>query len=299
MDAMILSWVCDRRSVCWMLPLTHGFTTTTTTTTLLPMPLVVPSAAAIETVGTAAAAPTPATLSPPSTTSQLAGWITDNVPVDFLRAVRESGGRFLYRGAEESYRDVPEVFDPVPDLLLPETYGNDRGAVEYFEQLEALLVAKQEQQHGAAAVTTTTTHLAKPSNGHIATSDPSEAGKWGPIVSVWPLLGPTEALHNDKGNRPPRLHRTCAATASSSSFSYVWLRNRPVFYDGSQRGTLRGKDDALVIDRQLADALVARGGREVLFATPPCSAAFLAVPAGFDRGLRAELERIGYGLPRS
>ena len=117
--------------------------------------------------------------------------------------------------------------------------------------------------------------LAKPSNGHIGTSDIAEAGKWGPVVSVWPVVD-----------------GRCGV-----SLSYAWPEDRSVFWEGGARGNDSDNNDEVVVDRGLATALAARNGREVLFATPPrASAAFLAVPAGLDGELRADLERIRYGL---
>jgi hypothetical protein len=220
----------------------------------------------------------------------------------------------------DNYDDDPlfvvRICNPAPDLLLPETYGNDPFALRYFEELEAFLSLSFSAPNSATAIATPKTiaiAIAKPSNGHIATSDALEAGKWGKIVSVWPLLpSPTE---NNKSNN------------NNALFSYVWPRDRSVFYENINSNnnsnnnnndtstTKTTQNNSLVVNEKLQDALVAKGGREVLFAftvttepggrrTTPAStataaAAFLAIPAELDVVLRDELERIGYGLERT
>lgn len=88
-------------------------------------------------------------------------------PLEFRRAVRDSSGRFLYRG--ESV-DCPEILHPKPDLLLPETY-NEPEALRYFESLQNQLSST----------------TARPDNGHIGTGSQADAAQWGSPVSVWPL----------------------------------------------------------------------------------------------------------------
>jgi hypothetical protein len=301
-----------------------------------------------------------------ATTKELAGFIVTNTPKEFLWAVKKSGGKFLYRGEEPSNStaatslllvrvipdqrkhgksksnsndrnddtgdDDPRFFlvrtcNPAPDLLLPETYGYDLLALQYFEELEIFLssssavpsVAASARTARTARTTTTTTSIpktntiempiAKPSNGHIATSDALEAGKWGKIVSVWPLLPSTTTENNNNKNNKNR-----------AIFSYVWPRNRSVFYESgnkniSDNSNSNSRNDStntktirnnslMVINEKLEDALTAKGGREVLFAFAPSStalaatssAAFLAIPTELDVVLRDELERIDYGL---
>lgn len=223
-------------------------------------------------------------------TAELAQFVAAHTPRAVLEAVRDSGGKFLYRGEESKascYQEqaisatlsfsnplVVRTCDPPPDVLLAKTYGYDDLALKYFQNLEASL-------KDSFPV------VAKPSSGHIATSDPSEAAKWGSVVSVWPL--------------EPQLPNTNNSQYQRNSFSYVWPRSRSVFYD-EKRNILKDDVNALVTNRRLKDALEAKGGREVLFACftttrkQQASAAFLTIPAELDSALREELERIEYGL---
>jgi hypothetical protein len=173
-------------------------------------------------------------------------------PQAFRLAVAATGC-FLYRG-ETSIASNHEatVLDPEPDLLLPGTYDHP-SALAYFQCLEHRL-----QQRRSAA---------RPSVGHIATSDLSEASQWGPAVSVWPL---------------------------GDSMSYVWPRRGKVFF--SPAGTYNCPGDDLEIDRGLNLAL--KLGHEVLFTSTVRGndslpsvlrdrrkSAFLAVPVCFDETL--------------
>jgi len=259
------------------------------------------------------------------TPKELALFVATHTPKEFSKAIQQSGGRFLYRGEESNgefcsretrvAQNQPQnggalccvrICDPPPDLLMVETYGNDELALAYFEGLEARL---------------SSTNVAKPSNGHIATSDPSEAGRWGPIVSVWPLILAKPSSQNSSNTELLTSIATTQSATTTPSFSYVWPKNRPVFYksgggsdnnnnnnNANTKYSSKDNNDVLVVNEKLRDALVARDGREVLFATPttgndssssssaPQSAVFLSVPAELDGILRQELERIGYGL---
>jgi hypothetical protein len=228
------------------------------------------------------------------TTKELAALLAVHTPREFRAAVKQSGGRFLYRGAEPNQsRDcdseilvvvesgasggamvVARTCHPPPDLLLPDTYGSYPSALDYFRRLEALF---------------SDVIVAKPSNGHVATSDPSEAGQWGPVVSVWPLLPQKE----EQEQPPPR-----APPDTEVLFSYVWPQTAPVFVPGNA--------NLLEVNQRLEDALQKPEGREVLFCSfvansnqtskAEATAAFVAVPAELDGVLRQELEAIGYGL---
>lgn len=255
-------------------------------------------------------------------------------PAAFRTAVLRSGGRFLYRGAERTTTTlatptlpptaagVPSgwIHAPEPDLLLPGTYGDDDSgaALEYFECLEGrllLLPMSTAAPDGAMRTTTEPTTstataaairiTARPSNGHIGTSDPEEAALWGAdaVVSVWPL---------------------------GDELSYVWPQDRATFFpfssskfndvddDPHRSSAAVGKnesctdDDRLVVDVDLEKALTLQ--REVLFASRfrdgsvPVSglhdddallhrtSAFLAIPIEFDTRLRRQLEKRSYGL---
>lgn len=232
-----------------------------------------------------------------ATTIQLAEWICLYTPKSFRKAVQETRN-FLYRGADNDVEGGSYYLlqQPEPDLLLPETYGNDPSAVKYFECLEARLGRSNNRPFQA-----------KPSNGHIATSDPTEAAKWGDIVSVWPLGGRTD----------------------DDEWSYVWPRDRNVFYP-KQNGGEECLSDTLVVNVGLEEALRMKS-REVLFATATnsggvgrstttttapssvsrrhtqtagdCSilgatkpSSFLAISSSHDAELLRELDAKGFGL---
>mmetsp|Transcript_65574 Transcript_65574/g.73168 ORF Transcript_65574/g.73168 Transcript_65574/m.73168 type:complete len:166 (-) Transcript_65574:169-666(-) len=163
--------------------------------------------------------------------------------------------------------------------------------------------------------------VAKPSNGHIATSDPNEANKWGNVVSVWPLL--------DSANSSVTSSTSDEQGGGASLFSYVWLKDRSTFYpnnnnnnhDNNGNGNDDNGHDVLVINERLDDALKMKSGREVLFATTTetvivttkknhnpsrlnkrkitttlPSLPFLVVPIELDDELRKQLELLRYGL---
>jgi hypothetical protein len=204
------------------------------------------------------------------------------------------------------------IQNPEPDLLLPQTYNDNPMALSYFQCLERRLSSSSlSLSSSTSTLTSISGHnnnnivLARPSNGHIGTSDPREAGKWGDVVSIWPL---------------------------GDAISYVWLEDRETFWGGDadeatttvptnrRRGdprkeqkllsstTFLCRDDKLVINQKLVEALVRP--REVLFTTtittttttttgetdegPP--APFLSVPMEYDSILRNELKELNYGL---
>jgi hypothetical protein len=166
---------------------------------------------------------------------------------------------FLYRGETTiASHHGATVLDPEPDLLLPGTY-DDPSALAYFQCLEQRL-----QHRGSTA---------RPSTGHIATSDVSQASQWGQAVSVWPL---------------------------GDSMSYVWPRRNEVFFPTTRKYNCPGDD--LAIDQDLSLAL--NLGHEILFKskfqgtdslpavlTGPRTSAFLAIPVSFDATLRGIAKR--------
>mmetsp|Transcript_9869 Transcript_9869/g.17823 ORF Transcript_9869/g.17823 Transcript_9869/m.17823 type:complete len:295 (-) Transcript_9869:1292-2176(-) len=99
---------------------------------------------------------------------------------EFVSSVVKSNYNFLYRGlsVDESEAVVRNnlaaimVKDEPHDLLDPDTYQSNE-AVSYFRSLEKDMIA-----NGLSI---------KPSNGHIATTCPKEAARWGAAVSIWPL----------------------------------------------------------------------------------------------------------------
>lgn len=218
-------------------------------------------------------------------------------PASFREGVRNSGGKFLYRGEDLStgnestasspvirkLRSMAEetgwlenlsdwILCPVPDLLLPETYVDPK-AVTYFDCLEARLSSSMSQATLNPLQSSNPQLIAKPSNGHIGTADPQQASQWGRIVSVWPL-----------GDR----------------LSYVWPRDRTEFFPKSVRSC---QNDFLITNQDLARAL--QRNREVLFCSwfrkstdvsSQLISSFLVVPAEYDSALRKALDKVNYGL---
>lgn len=182
-------------------------------------------------------------------------------PTEFRQAVRESGGRFLYRG-ESPDMTCPTILNPKPDLLLPTTY-NDPQALSYFEWLE-----RETATPARSASTSRSRRIVRPSTAHIGTANEENARVWGAPVSVWPL---------------------------GDSFAYLWPRNRDCLYPG---GSTSSTDD-LVIQKDLDLAL--RTGKEVLFSTSAADLrlhgpAFLACPKAMESDLRRQLRESNYGL---
>ena len=238
-------------------------------------------------------------------------------PSSFRRAVQQTD-RFLYRGVEtddddevsSSFSSVnrPRIRHPAPDLLVKGTYEDPR-ALWYFRCLEDRLLSSSSSSSSV---------LARPSNGHIATSDRSEAKRWGPVFSVWPL---------------------------GRDWSFVWPKDRPTFFPAkydrgnddnnpahqnggivtdtrtpSPLSSCQEDEDVLVVDADLVEALTQP--REVLFASRFDSqdtrglsssntigknkmgrisflswkSAFIAIPINEDETLRRLLEERNFGL---
>ena len=243
---------------------------------------------------------------------ELAKILIEATPKTFRRAVQRSDGCFLYRGSSSNSssgsndssnsnlgnnsgnrecREIPvagelgavRLCDPQPDLLLPETYGNDPDALLYFQCLEERLgrLRRQQQQQQQSSF------YASPSNGHIGTSDPNVASQWGDsVVSVWPI-----------GNQ----------------ISTVWPAETNIFYPttSSVRSLLDSKNcprqnEHLVINSRLEEALRLQD-REIMFSTRVNQSdnndimvftysPFMTVPIDYDRELRHELETMNYGF---
>ena len=197
--------------------------------------------------------------------------ICSYTPVDFRESIRKANN-FLYRGSgkELKYSYLPLddraklpstpllINNPEPDLLIEGTY-DDPMAIDYFRCLEDRLG----------------NFPARPSTGHIATSDPVEAGKWGRCVSIWPL---------------------------GKNWAYCWNPKSSVFFPSSTNnhgGKCQG--DEFILNQQLVDAL--RDKREVLFSSCfdkedriSLNSAFLSIPIEEDEKLRLSLENKNYGL---
>ena len=242
---------------------------------------------------------------------ELAKILIEVTPKTLRRAVQRSGGRFLYRGSTSSSSSssndssspddgngrcrvvfeanelgTVRLCDPQPDLLLPETYGNDPRALLYFQCLEERLRLRRGQQQQMRQQQPS--FCVSPSNGHIGTSDPNVASQWGDsVVSVWPI---------------------------GDEISTVWPTDTNVFYLPTASVNLDSKscpqDERLVIDRRLEEAL-RRQDREVMFSTRTTSftsvsdsngvisfkySPFMTVPIGYDGELRHELETMNYGF---
>jgi hypothetical protein len=181
-------------------------------------------------------------------------FIATSSPRAFREAVAQQG-TFLYRGEPETNAMAGQLCSPEPDLLLERTY-NDVKALEYFQCLEEYLASQQV--------------IAKPSTGHIGTSNKRNAQEWGNVVSVWPL---------------------------GTDLSYVYPKRRREFFSSSNSFC---RDEEFCINQNLERAL--QEGREVLFASwygstmnVPTSS-FLAVPQKYDKRLEGLLESINYGL---
>jgi hypothetical protein len=182
--------------------------------------------------------------------------ICSDTPKPFRQAVWSSGGHFLYRGsAALSSTNKITVEHPPPDLLLPNTY-DDPKALTYFQCLE--------RQLDPSVV------VARPSTGHVGTSNVQEAAQWGSVVSVWPL---------------------------GSELSYLWPLDRQTLFPGQ----CPDRRHDLVCNVGLSKALAQR--REVLFASwydddidVISSSAFVSVPFTLDVPLKDMLERLHYGL---
>jgi len=89
----------------------------------------------------------------------------------FLHAVIASDYRLMYRGIPPKDARRPAILSEPSDLLSPLTYGSAEAAA-YFRGLEATAMAD-------API--------RPSNGHLATTNPEAAAAWGRAASVWPL----------------------------------------------------------------------------------------------------------------
>lgn len=112
---------------------------------------------------------------PFSTTLQIIQYLRRNCNQRYLQSVQASGYNFLYRGEEVSFSEKDSaayIINEPPDLLDPMTYQSTE-ASSYFQVLEHELTAR-----GSSV---------KPSNGHLATTCPIEATRWGTAVSIWPL----------------------------------------------------------------------------------------------------------------
>ena len=176
---------------------------------------------------------------------------------DFLSSVTRSKYKFLYRGLSPdeseavmtSSNDLAAIIihsEPF-DLLDPRTY-NSTDSVTYFETLE----------HDTMEMPL------KPSNSHIATTNPKDASLWGKAASIWPL--------GEKG------------------VEFAWIEDGGLFWPGRMgrsvitsitkvagEGKYSGISSALQVD-----------SREIMFRADN---GFIAVPVELDPELRSYLSR--------
>jgi hypothetical protein len=195
--------------------------------------------------------------------------ICDSTPVSFRQAALQASESFLYRGEDEHLfgAQTAAILHPTPDLLVEGTYS-DPEALQYFQRLEEKLPCECR---------------VRPSTGHIGTSNPNEAARWGLPVSVWPL---------------------------GTSIEYVWPSSSSVLFP------VANNNEKLVINQGLVMALRTHD-REVLFTSwfdsstrsdstistiskhvvsSEWISAFVVVPSKHDDELRRLLRERNYGI---
>lgn len=174
----------------------------------------------------------------------------------FLHSVRSSNYNFLYRGEQVTTSSTDSsvlsafiINDPC-DLLDPNTYQSSEAAL-YFAQLEKQLSARQSDGYSV-----------KPSNGHLATTCPKEAAKWGKPMSIWPI---------------------------GESVDFMWLRNGGVFWPNQYNIDQQPKEgiDKIIASERLDKALQGDGW-EIMFRADD---GFVAVDARLDEELRRLFKR--------
>ncbi|GFH61452.1 hypothetical protein CTEN210_17928 [Chaetoceros tenuissimus] len=122
------------------------------------------------------------------TLSQAIDWIENNCDKRFIHAVVASDYNFLYYGLDKNAKESIRVESlQKSDLLDFETYGSN-DVLEYFQNLESLLV----------------NDVVKPSNGHLMTTSSKDAANWGTAYSMWPMGDVHYAWFQSKGLFYPR-----------------------------------------------------------------------------------------------
>lgn len=196
----------------------------------------------------------------PLSISDTARLIITQCPASFRRAVRDSGGAFLYRGGSSSTfsdKDSVDLQSPIPDLLQWETYQSQQ-AVDFFMCLEDALPES----------------VVRPSVGHIGTSNIRVAKQWGtPAVSVWPLC---------------------------HELSYLWPINEELIYlpndcqlsrfcinQELEVALIKGKEVLFASQTSIDE-------EEGSYDVTPCS--FLSCPSQYDKELKRLLSQNNYGL---
>ena len=187
----------------------------------------------------------------------IASYICKNCNTGFLSSVIRSKYRFLYRGLSPDESEAVTsnsnnlaaiiIHDEPFDLLDSRTY-NSMDSVTYFESLEYEMNAMEIPL--------------KPSNSHIATTNPKDASRWGKAASIWPL--------GEKG------------------VEFAWIEDGGLFWPGrkgrsvitsnmASEGMYSGISTALQVDSS-----------EIMFRADN---GFIAVPAELDQELRSYLTR--------
>ena len=166
----------------------------------------------------------------------------------FLYNCVASDYNFLYHGLDPEEAVFPSVQTSKPcDLLNPDTYASEEAA-SYFAALDRRMAKELKSP-------------VLPSNGHLATTCPKAAGKWGVAASIWPI--------------------------GEENINFAWFVDGGSFWPRPE-----GASQDIVVDgidcgkMSLDDALVGDNW-EVLFRADK----FIAVPVKFEDELRRELKR--------
>ena len=191
-----------------------------------------------------------------SSVKDIAHYIILNCNQSYLRSVRLSKYNFLYRGEDiksrssKHYKRSTMIFDIIndpSDLLDDRTYES-KEAVKYFQQLERILSASGSD--------------VKPSNGHIGTTCPKEASKWGTAVSIWPL--------------------------GEDGVNFAWLKEGGIFWPLPNDKAVHDREVVFGKNSGLEKALEGDAW-EIMFRADN---GFLAVPAELDDELKDALNQI-------
>ena len=187
----------------------------------------------------------------------IASYICKNCNSDFLSSVIRSKYRFLYRGLSpdeseavtSTSNDLAAIIinDEPFDLLDSRTY-NSMDSVTYFESLEYEMNAMEIPL--------------KPSNSHIATTNPKDASRWGKAASIWPL--------GEKG------------------VEFAWIEDGGLFWPGrTGRSVITSNTKVEGMYSGISTALQVDSS-EIMFRADN---GFIAVPAELDQELRSYLTR--------
>lgn len=183
-------------------------------------------------------------------------------PTSYLNAVRQSKGRFLYRG-EDDFQSLSScaIVHPEPDLLSYDTYSND-DALIYFTYLEKCINDLSNRNPNQ--------YFVKPSDGHIGTPSSIEASKWGSPFSIWPI-GKTFSYAYPIGDRKLFFSDDSDETHQGGRNMHIQHKKRDCELD-------------VVHNHGLTNALIL--GKEILFGSKDCGSSYVAVPAHLDHQLR-------------